>query len=114
MNLRREVLDSMAIEYRTTRHVEEIKRLRERLATFDADAEKTERIEQVLCKCCYYSTSQIGGQSMSSRQCASCDLIINAPHTCVDVLCVDCAERRGLCKRCGADINLKNRRNRPE
>jgi hypothetical protein len=40
MNLRREVLDSMAIEYRTTRHVEEIKRLRERLATFDADAEK--------------------------------------------------------------------------
>lgn len=112
--MRRETLDSMAIEYRTRQHVDRINGMRELLEKFDADPEKSERIEQVLCKCCYYSKSQIGGQAFSSRQCASCDWIINASSTCVDVLCVDCAERRGLCKRCGADINLKNRRNRPE
>lgn len=32
--------------------------------------------------------------------------------TNVDVLCVDCARRAQLCKHCGADIDLKNRRKR--
>lgn len=73
------------------------------------DKDKKERLEKCECQVCYFK-SRIGGAALSQRPCGLCEEIIHAGNTCVDVLCKECAKKHRLCKRCGATIDLKNRR----
>ena len=57
-----------------------------------------------------FGGSRIGGAAMTRWTCAFCGKQAWCGNTAVDVLCHDCAAEHGLCKHCGADIDLKNRR----
>jgi hypothetical protein len=76
------------------------------------DADRKARLEECCCVMCYvpYGAGRIGGCAMTSVECAFCDTVKMFGSTCTDVLCVPCAKKNGLCKHCGADIDLKQRR----
>lgn len=77
---------------------------------FTNDPDRITRLEKSECPVCYYIDARIGGAMMTTVQCALCDEIMQFPSTNTDILCDACAKRTGLCKHCGADVNVKNRR----
>lgn len=73
------------------------------------DANKKERQSSKECVICYYD-SKIGGAAMTSANCKICDATMTFGSTNVDKLCKKCASEHALCRHCGADINLKQRK----
>ncbi len=75
----------------------------------ETDARKAERLEKHECKACFYN-SRIGGASMTSQPCMSCHADQMYGSTNTDALCKKCAEKHGLCKHCGGDLEMRTRR----
>lgn len=77
----------------------------------ELDTEAPERIKQQLCQTCYYlKKGGIAGQAITMQPCGVCNENQTYSSTATDVLCMGCARVYELCKKCGADIHLKNRR----
>jgi hypothetical protein len=72
------------------------------------DKEKDKRLQKQECQSCFYGP-RIGGRAMTTALCAICGELMTFSSTCKDKLCPTCAREHGLCKHCGADIDLKNR-----
>lgn len=88
------------------------RRLKETLEHSDNlrnDPDKKERIEAHECVVCFYG-SRFGGAAMTEQDCMSCGEEQLYSSTATDVLCNKCAKDNNLCKHCGADIELKQRR----
>lgn len=69
------------------------------------------RIQQCLCDYhFYYANSRIGGAAMTMSHCGICGVGMMFGSTATDKLCRGCAEQHGLCIRCGADLEGKERR----
>lgn len=47
---------------------------------------------------------------LTERQCGLCDQRQWFGNTCVDVICENCARTHNLCRHCGGDIEMKERR----
>ena len=110
MESRRRLVDAVSVEWangKATGYVEESRR---RLRRFDEDPDKAARIAKQECRYCHYMTGRIGCTAMTRQQCGVCETVGMFGSTCTDVLCKPCAERLALCKHCGADMELKNRR----
>lgn len=74
------------------------------------DSDRDERRAGCLCRWCFYAVgSRIGGAAMTTRKCDSCGEDQMFASTATDPLCRICAERLGLCKRCGGDVEMANR-----
>lgn len=71
------------------------------------DDEKQIRMTKSLCPVCYYSDSRIGGSAITHTNCSLCEKELCFSNTCTDKLCEICAMGKGLCKHCGAAVNLK-------
>jgi len=85
----------------------------ERADNLKNDPEKKERLEQNLCTTCHYvNNTRVGGATMTTVACGICETDTTFSNTCVDVICPDCADKNNLCKHCGADMKLINKRNR--
>jgi hypothetical protein len=82
----------------------------ERAKTLQTDTEKQERLKQQECVVCYYS-QKVGGSAMTNSSCKNCEKEMLFASTYTDELCIECAIGESLCKHCGADIELKIRRN---
>ncbi len=78
----------------------------------EKDRDKKQRLEAQLCPMCHYQGRMLACQAVTERQCAFCETMIRSGNSNVDVLCPTCARTAQLCKRCGCDIDLKNRRKR--
>ena len=75
------------------------------------DPRKVERLKRCECRACYYlNGSRIGGAAMTDRPCMCCGKVQHYSSTATDVLCMSCAEKHKLCKRCGGDVEMKVRR----
>lgn len=85
---------------RTIRHAQE----------FTDDPEKENRHKQQECPVCYYYIGRIGGAAWTDAECALCSKLMHFESTCIDILCVDCAKKHGLCHHCGGDIDAKQRK----
>ena len=110
MNIPRRVIDRCSVvraTFSAKHRVSEYLRLAELFAN---DPEQEARREQNLCVVCHYIKGRIGGAAMSFTQCGLCDGEMVCGNTCIDVICQDCAKTAMLCKHCGADLNLKDRR----
>ena len=88
-----------------------IEAYREILRKVDEDPDRKERLAAMECVLCWKS-SRIGGAAITPAHCAFCGLEMVHGSTNVDAMCLSCAKHAGLCKHCGADIDLKNRRKR--
>lgn len=86
----------------------------ERANMMQQDHERIERLAKSECVVCYvpYGSGRAGGAMCTSQECAFCDTVLHSGNTCIDVLCIPCAKANGLCKHCGADVDLKQRRKR--
>jgi len=73
-----------------------------------ADSERADRLKAQLCVCCFYiAYPRIGGAALTTQPCGACQKPQVYASTATDVLCVECARSHELCKRCGADIELR-------
>jgi len=77
-----------------------------------SDPEKKERKKNSLCPICHYwKNSRIGGAAITFKPCGICEKEMCFSSTCTDKICPECALENQLCKQCGADIDLINRKN---
>jgi hypothetical protein len=111
MKLAKARIDRYTFEWANGNHKFHVADMRERIRKLDADADRPAREAKGECLYCYYfHTQRIGGAAMCSRECGLCDSNVTSGSTNCDVLCKECAKERGLCKHCGADLKLTNRR----
>lgn len=85
------------------------KRIVENYKTVIEDSSRSERREAHECVICFYG-SRIGGAAMTESQCGICEKEMMFGSTATDNLCNECAIKNKLCKCCGSDLELKNRR----
>lgn len=105
MQLHRRVINLYEVQFSTSQNQEYVEKCKD----VAEDRDKKYRLEDQECVVCY-NNPKIGGAAVSSRQCGMCDKYVTSGNTAADVLCMDCAKKHKLCKHCGADINLKDRR----
>jgi hypothetical protein len=74
------------------------------------DPERDARLAKGECPMCYYQKGRIGGAAMTNRECGLCGKLMQFTSTNTDTVCQECAVARKLCRHCGGDINMKQRR----
>lgn len=78
---------------------------------YSNDSRKETRINACECKTCFYLRSgRIGGACMTSQDCSICGMSVMYGSTNTDPLCMDCAAKNELCKRCTGDVHMRPRR----
>jgi len=112
MNRTRTKVDTYSVTWANERHKESIAYYRRRLKSVDEDPKRKERIAASECAMCHYDKSCIGAAVCTFSPCAFCDERLYSGNSNIDLMCTACAAKAGLCKHCGADIDLKNRRKR--
>lgn len=76
-----------------------------------ADEKKKEREAKGECKTCFYMrSSRIGGAAITSKPCDLCGEYMSFGSTNTDRLCLECAVKNKICKRCGGDLHMRTRR----
>lgn len=73
------------------------------------DIRRLERLDRSSCKACFYGV-RVGGRSMTDQPCMCCGKDELYSSTDTDVLCIQCAEKHSLCKHCGGDLEMCNKR----
>jgi hypothetical protein len=76
---------------------------------FKLDNDRKQRLEESLCIACFYRGPSIAGQAITNSVCGMCQGETRFPSTAVDRICKACAKRDELCKKCGADLTLRQR-----
>lgn len=64
-------------------------------------------------ECAYCATigrGRVGCAAITHRPCGICGTDMSFSNTCTDVICPSCAKENKLCKHCGGDIEMKQRR----
>ena len=74
------------------------------------DLRASERTLKNECKSCFYYVAKIGGSAITHKECMCCGIDQMYGSTCTDVLCLECAKKHKLCRHCGGDINMNERR----
>lgn len=105
MRINKRKIDKVSIEWANNLAIDRI----ERAKLLIDDPKKVERNKKQECVVCFY-LPRFGGASMTTTECAICSKEMSFGSTAVDIICYDCANKNNLCKCCGADIDLKNRR----
>lgn len=59
------------------------------------------------CRACFYDGPVLAGAAITDQPCMSCGEVQSYGSTSTDVLCMDCAKTHQLCKKCGADFDLR-------
>jgi hypothetical protein len=93
----------------TERSKQQVQRWIDLAKRVEQDVDKPKRLERHECKACFYS-QRVGGAAITSRKCMCCDTSQTYGSTNTDVLCVKCAKEHALCKHCGGDLELRERR----
>lgn len=73
------------------------------------DPDRSKRLDACECPVCW-KIGRVGGAKCTTVVCGMCDAELKFSSTCVDAVCVPCAKKIGICKRCCADLDLKQRK----
>ena len=109
MKVDRKQINRTSIEWANDYGIACVEHARKLVQAHDHSEGRVERHAKQLCVKCYLA-DRIGGAVMTDRQCGLCGTLMHFGNTNTDVLCPACAKENLLCKHCGADIDLKNRR----
>lgn len=112
MNYPKAKIDRCSIERATGNGQYYVKAMLDRARLMYEDNDRDARIRESFCVHCYrpYGAGGIGGAACTNRECGLCDTTIHSGSTNIDMLCPKCAVENGLCRHCGADVDLKFRR----
>lgn len=76
----------------------------------DCDSEAKQRLSEQLCETCYYlRKGGLAGAAVTQQPCGICHDLQTYGSTATHTLCMKCAKKYELCKRCGADIGFRER-----
>jgi hypothetical protein len=105
-----EVFDTPeAINERTGWAIDRAKVRLEETDAYRDDTDKSRRLQMSECKRCYYLVCGLAGQAFTPYTCKRCGVKSSWPNTNIPKLCSSCSDGLKLCRRCGADINLRKR-----
>ena len=111
MIIHRRIIDLASIERANSQNRGDVDHYVERTEMMTKDPERKERLAKQECVVCY-KAGRLGGAAMTTALCGICAKEMYFGNTNTDALCPECAKAAGLCRHCGADIDLKNRRKR--
>jgi hypothetical protein len=78
---------------------------------FQIDKDKQQRLEETICRTCFYfRRSRIGGAAITRWCCGVCGRTQTAPSTATDKVCRPCGQEHLLCVQCGGDLETRVRR----
>lgn len=80
-----------------------------RAKTITEDSGRQFRLEVQECPICW-ENGKVGGTACTTKECDLCGVEMRFGNTCYDRLCLTCAKSIGVCRHCGADIDLKQRK----
>lgn len=88
-------------------HNDAVEERRAAIKAYDEDKSRKYRLEECLCKYCYYIMRghTFAGQVITHADCRECGKEMVFPTTMIDVLCPECAKKLNLCKHCGATMD---------
>lgn len=88
-------------------HHDAVEESRAAIKAYDEDKSRKYRIEEGLCKYCYYIMRghTFAGQMITHTNCHECGKEMVFPTTMTDALCLECAKKLNLCKHCGATMD---------
>ena len=88
-------------------HHDAVEEQRAAIRAYDEDKSRKYRLEEGLCKYCYYimKGGTFAGQMITHANCHECGKEMVFPTTMTDVLCLECAKKLNLCKHCGATMD---------
>jgi len=75
----------------------------------DPDLKIRKSKNKFLCKVCYYG-KRIAGAAMTTSFCGWCGKELLSGSTDTHKLCLECSREHSLCRHCGGDIDLRNKR----
>ena len=112
MRVHHQKVDACSVLNATHRHAHYRDATVKRADLMRDDPEAAARRVASFCVVCYppYGSGRIGGSSTTTVGCGVCAAVMHFPSTRTDALCLACARRLGLCKHCGSDVDLKQRR----
>lgn len=100
---RKFVIKTMNSEIRNKRRVE---RMTEDMNNISTDPRKQERLADGKCIDCFYLDDGIGFSAMTRKNCECCDKEMMFGSSYVDAFCLDCSNKKSLCRHCLARIEL--------
>lgn len=105
-------LDAAAIRYATSRAKGYAQELLQAVRDFEADPNRELRLETALeCKSCFYlHRSRVGGAAMTYWTCGVCGKEDLHGSTATPRVCISCAKEHQLCRNCGGDLHMRERR----
>lgn len=88
-------------------HHDAVEERRAAIKAYDEDKSRKYRLEEGLCKYCYYIMRGgiFAGQMITHSNCHECGKEMVFPTTMTDALCLECAKKLNLCKHCGATMD---------
>jgi hypothetical protein len=98
------------IRFRTQQNRVKVEASLERARRLAGDEDRTKRLAEVLCSFCFYRGPTVHGAAMTTTHCRLCEKEMLFGSTGVDDFCHDCARKYRMCRQCGADLELKDRR----
>lgn len=111
MNRVTEKVTNRTIHSQTNRAKDHAKYILEKAERFSLDPDKKERMSRCLCKTCFYiNNTRMGGARITSKPCGICETDMQFSSTATDKLCSTCATEHDLCKQCGGDIDMIQKR----
>ena len=103
--------DRYTYEQRTDQKQHELSKVINLALRCGADPAKEQRLKEGKCLLCYYREGgRVGAAAITTTECCFCESVLQAGNTAVDLACQNCAVKHGVCRECGADLNLKLRR----
>ena len=102
-------LDLYMVQSTTERHLAYIAETERRTEECRTDSRREARQKDRECRWCFYR-SGMAGQAFTDWTCWSCGKEDQSSTTSHPRLCVECADKLGLCERCCADRELKSRK----
>jgi hypothetical protein len=103
--------DLKAVNYFSQQAQEMAELQKQRIATYDADTRKHERLKARECKYCFYFKGMLlAGQAYTRYDCVACKEEHVWSNTSVPPVCTPCAEKYNLCQNCMGDREMTERK----
>ena len=103
--------DLFWLNLQTSANLQEVERMCKRYDAYMHDYDNQIRLKQRKCAFCYnFRSGGITLQGFQDYKCKGCN--VDKTHTNSDIprFCSECSLTYDVCIRCGADINLKDRK----
>lgn len=82
-----------------------------RVEKYQKDEQKDQRVNQSLCKYCFYlQQPSLAMQSFWEWNCGVCDKPSMASSSATPLVCKECSQEHHLCQECGSNLDLDKKR----